>query len=389
MCHHAPHRHPIFCILPPQILRELARNGTAAERDVALATLATDQTARMTRVTCELQESGAHHALMTAGPARKQRTVYDGGAREALPGRVVRNEGDMATKDAAVNEAYDGLGATWDFYFTAYQRNSIDDRGVRLDATVHYAERYDNAFWNGQQMIFGDGDGKYFNRFTAALDVIGHELTHGVTGSEARLAYLGQPGALNESISDVFGSLVKQFTLDQTADRADWLIGVGLLSSRVKANGGRAAALRSLKSPGTGYNDPVLGKDPQPAHMADFVHTSRDNGGVHINSGIPNRAFYLAAMAIGGKAWERAGRIWYETIRDRQLKPTAQFADFALRTAMAAGRLYGSASHERTAVLAAWRQVGVTVPSLQGEPRGPANVTTVGAADKKAVRRRR
>ena len=123
--------------------------------------------------------------------------------------------------------------------------------------------------------------------------------------------------------------------------------------------------------------------------MADFVHTSRDNGGVHINSGIPNRAFYLAAMAIGGKAWERAGRIWYETIRDRQLKPTAQFADFALRTAMAAGRLYGSASDERTAVLAAWRQVGVTVPSLQAEPHVPASVATVGAADKKAARRRR
>lgn len=159
MCQCRQPRNPVFCILPPHLLRELARNGTPAERDIALATLATDQTARISRVTYEMQAAGARPALMSTGPAEKHRTIYDGGRLEALPGRVVRNEGGKAVRDVAANEAYQGLGATWDFYVAAYQRNSIDDEGMRLDATVHYAERYDNAFWNGQQMVFGDGDG--------------------------------------------------------------------------------------------------------------------------------------------------------------------------------------------------------------------------------------
>src|SRR4029079_10299870 len=134
-------------------------------------------------------------------------------------------------------------------------------------------------------------------------------LTHGVTQDEAQLVYSNQSGALNESLSDVFGSLIKQFSLNQTADQADWLIGAGLLTKQVKG-----VALRSMKAPGTAYDDPVLGKDPQPDHMSRFVTTAADRGGVHITSGIPNRAFYLAATAIGGYAWEVAGKIWYTTL---------------------------------------------------------------------------
>src|SRR5262249_6826367 len=149
----------------------------------------------------------------------------------------------------------------------------------------------------------------YFNRFTISVDIMGHELTHGVTAYTAGLIYQGQSGALNESISDVFGSMVKQFALSQTVATADWLIGAGIFTPKV--NG---VALRSMKEPGTAYNDPVLGKDPQPADMAHYVNTSSDNGGVHINSGIPNRAFYLTAVALGGNSWDRAGRIWYATL---------------------------------------------------------------------------
>ena len=159
-----------------------------------------------------------------------------------------------------------------------------------LNGYVHFGQDYDNAFWNGQQMVFGDGDDDLFNRFTLSLDVIGHELTHGVTEDEAQLVYYREAGALNESVSDVFGSLVKQRVLNQTADQADWLIGAELLTDAVDG-----VALRSMAHPGTAYDDAVLGKDPQPAHMDDFVTTFADNGGVHINSGIPNRAFYLVA----------------------------------------------------------------------------------------------
>ncbi|HZQ60884.1 MAG TPA: M4 family metallopeptidase [Casimicrobiaceae bacterium] len=349
-----PPRHASSCctFLPPGVLRRIAQNGDAAQRAAALDTLATDQTLRLVRATYQLMDTGAHKVILTGAPAAKHRTIYDAQNKEALPGRVVRTEDSAPGRDVAVNEAYDGLGATYDFYAAAYDRNSIDDEGLHLDASVHYARRYDNAFWNGQQMVFGDGDGDLFNRFTIALEVIGHELTHGVTGDEAHLVYTGQPGALNESISDVFGSLVKQFAHKQKADEADWLIGAGLFTSKV-----HGVALRSMKAPGTAFDDPVLGKDEQPAHMRDFLHTSADNGGVHINSGIPNHAFYLAAVAIGGYAWEKTGRIWYDTLRDKRLKPTATFTQFAHLTAQNASHLYGNAV--RKAVVDAWKAVGV------------------------------
>src|SRR5690606_10184478 len=155
-----------------------------------------------------------------------------------------------------------------------YGRNSIDDAGMTLVGSVHYGQDYDNAFWDGSQMVFGDGDGRIFNRFTVAQDVVAHELTHGVIDSEGGLTYMAQSGALNESLSDVFGSLVKQFHLHQSADQADWLIGAGLFLPSVQARG-----LRSMAEPGSAFDDPVLGKDPQPGHMRDYVDTSEDRGG--------------------------------------------------------------------------------------------------------------
>jgi Zn-dependent metalloprotease len=211
----------------------------------------------------------------------------------------------------------------------------------------------DNAFWNGDQMVYGDGDGELFQRFTKSIDVIGHELTHGVTQYQAGLQYDGESGALNESFSDVFGSLVKQKINNQTAEEADWLIGQGLLASTVKG-----IALRSMKAPGTAYDDPLLGKDPQPAHVKDKYTGTDDNGGVHINSGIPNYAFYLAAVAIGGYAWEKAGKIWYITLRDR-LNAQADFKTAANVTIQVAGELYGNGSDEQKAVQDAWQKVGV------------------------------
>ena len=232
----------------------------------------------------------------------------------------------------------------------------VDNQGLPLLATVHFDANYDNAFWNGQQMVFGDGDGQLFNRFTISLDVIGHELTHGVTQTDAKLVYQDQSGALNESISDVFGSLVKQFALNQTADQADWLIGAGLFTANVQG-----VALRSMKAPGTAFNDPVLGQDPQPATMQNYVQTASDNGGVHINSGIPNHAFYLVATQIGGYAWQKAGLIWYNTLHDPALQQTSDFQSFAQLTANNADQLFGQGSAEGQAVRAGWNEVGITL----------------------------
>ncbi len=348
-------RHSIFCILPPHILTNLARNGSPEEREFALQALAADQTLRTNRLTYSLAGGlQIPHPAASLAPPQEKRSIYDAGQIQDLPGKLARAEGQPAVSDVAVNQAYDGLGDTFTFYLNAYDRNSIDNAGMPLVASVHYGKKYDNAFWNGQQMVFGDGDNIIFTGFTGSTDVIGHELTHGVTGSEANLTYQGQSGALNESISDVFGSMVKQYKLKQTADQADWLIGAGILAKGIKG-----VALRSMKAPGTAYDDPKLGKDPQPADMAHYVKTGEDNGGVHINSGIPNHAFYLVATALGGNSWEKAGRIWYDTLIDHNLKPNASFATFANLTVNNAGSRYGAGSTEQKAVRDSWLKVGV------------------------------
>ena len=350
----ATNRNPIFCILPPYILDSIAKNGTAEQRVTAIETLAVDHTLRAIRAAVARVGPISRSAGALATPGAKQRSIYTANNTQTLPGKLVINEGDKPGKDVAVNEAYDGLGATYDLFWDVYQRNSIDDEGLPLQATIHFDKNYDNAFWDGRQMVFGDGDGNLFNRFTISIDVIGHELTHGVTEDEAQLQYFAQSGALNESVSDVFGSLVKQRFLKQTADKADWLIGAGLLSKKIKG-----VALRSMKAPGTPFDDPLLGKDPQPAHIKNYVHTQKHNGGVHTNSGIPNHAFYLVAIALGGNAWDKAGRIWYATLKDAQLRATSGFTRFAHLTFTNAGQLYGVGSLEQKAVNEAWKQVGV------------------------------
>jgi Zn-dependent metalloprotease len=337
--------------IPPHILRHLAEHtDDEALRDHVQATLEESTQVRGERVVL------ATLASVIGVPAgEKRRTVYDARNTRALPGKLVRGEGDAATRDVVVNEAYDGAGKTYDFYQKVYRRNSVDDKGLRLDSTVHYGVDFDNAQWNGRQMIYGDGDRKYFERFTKCIDVIGHELTHGVTQYSAALEYKDQSGALNEHFSDVFGVLVKQYSLKQTAGKADWLVGAGLFTSRV-----HGVAIRSMKAPGTAYDDPQLGKDPQPAHFRDYRKMRSDNGGVHINNGIPNHAFYLAATLLGGKAWEVAGKIWYVTLT-RELRATAQFHDCADATCKVAGDLFGAGSAPQHAVAEAWKSVGVPV----------------------------
>jgi Zn-dependent metalloprotease len=298
--------------------------------------------------------------------ATPQRSLHDARQRTELPGVLVRGEGSQPSGDASVDEAYDGLGATWEVLARVYSRDSLDGQGLPLVATVHYGSNYDNAFWDGRQMVFGDGDGVYFSSFTRSVDVVAHELAHGLTQYTAGLTYVGQPGALNESASDVWGALVKQWVRGQTAEEADWLVGAELFTDRV-----RGVALRSMAAPGTAYDDPVLGKDPQPAHMDDYVvlphDADNDNGGVHINSGIPNKAFHLFATALGGYAWERAGQVWFDTMATRGFIPRdVDFLPFAAATVTMAGRRYGTGSEVEQALRAAWAGVGIEVAARPG-----------------------
>lgn len=345
-------------LLPPYLLQSIAERGPERPAECARKTLIRDNEIRAARA----ESARPSPPAAAATPGQVNRTIYDAAGSETLPGTQVRAEGEPATGDAAVDEAYDGLGDTWSLFFEAYSRDSLDNAGLPLLGTVHYGQDYANAFWDGRQMVFGDGDGQLFNRFTASLDVIGHELSHGVIEYTANLRYADQSGALNESIADVFGSLVKQRTLGQSAAEADWLIGAELFTDQVQG-----VALRSMSAPGTAYDDPVLGKDPQPGHMDGFVTTSDDNGGVHINSGIPNKAFHLAATALGGNAWEEAGAIWYGALTGQGLSANADFLAFAQAT-IAAAAARGEA--QRQAVEDAWAGVGVSAGAV---PSGPAS----------------
>ena len=337
---------PIRSFIPPFIHKEIARNGSDEQREAAL-----DQLAASERLRGQRQAFAAFGVVTPTGG--RQRAVYDCGHAQKLPGRLVRSEGGSAAADVSVNEAYAGSGSMYDFLSKIYSRNSVDGRGMRLNSSVHYGVGYQNAFWNGRQMVYGDGDGRIFNRFSRSIDVIGHELTHGVTQYEAGLDYHDQPGALNESFSDVFGTLLKQWVKKQTVRQADWIVGAGIFTRRIKAVG-----LRSMKAPGTAYDDPLVGRDPQPAHMKDYYDGSADDGGVHINSGIPNHAFYLAATAIGGRAWEKAGKVWYAALCGR-LRHDSSFADAAAATQAAAAELFGKTGKVTQAVRDAWKQVGV------------------------------
>jgi hypothetical protein len=275
-------------------------------------------------------------------------TVHTADSTTALPGRAVRSAGSPASGDVAVDEAATGVTGALALFAEVYGRASYDGAGAPVSLTVHYGQDYDNAFWDGTQLVFGDGDGRVFERFTKPVDVLGHELTHAVTEHSAGLVYRDQPGALNESVSDVFAACLKQRLLGQTPDEADWLIGEGIFAAGIQAR-----ALRDMAAPGTAYDDPALGRDPQVGHLDDYVSTPDDNGGVHLNSGIPNRAFQVAAVAIGGSTWEGAGRVWYDALTGGAVGPTTEFAAFAAATVAAAGV-------HADAVGSAWETVGVT-----------------------------
>ncbi|HIK15432.1 MAG TPA: peptidase M4 family protein [Leptolyngbyaceae cyanobacterium M33_DOE_097] len=257
--------------------------------------------------------------LSTLTPSAKvghaMRKIYDSQHEWEQRVELVRSEGDPVNSDLVVNKVYDYVGIVRDFFKKVLNRDSIDNSGMDLVLNVHFGQKYLNAFWDGDEMTFGDGDGEIFVGFADSLDVVAHELAHGVTQFTAGLEYKDQSGALNESFSDVFGTAITQFANQETADTADWLIGDEIMGPRLYGE-----ALRSMKEPGTAYSNSLMGKDSQPSHMKDYYSGPKDNGGVHINSGIPNKAFYLTSMDIGT---DKAVLIWYTALQ--RLTPTTDF----------------------------------------------------------------
>jgi Zn-dependent metalloprotease len=288
------------------------------------------------------------------------RSTYDAGGSEYPKGglgTLARGEGSGPSGDAAIDAAHDNAGLVHEFYSTVLGRNSIDDRGMAIKSVVHFGKAYNNAYWDGSKMTYGDGDGKFFSPLSGALDVVGHEMTHGVVEHTAGLVYRNQSGALNESWGDVFGEVIEQWAENRsgfgTVDAAlgaDWLIGEDVFTP------GRAGdALRSMKAPGTAYKGiPGVQDDMQPAHMKNYNKMTGDNGGVHVNSGIPNKAAYEAGVRIGS---EKLAKIWYKALTS-YLKSNSTFDDAAAATLAAAKQLYGTGA-EAQAVADAWNAVGI------------------------------
>jgi Zn-dependent metalloprotease len=357
---HSPDCEGACFIVPPHMLRVLKMRGDKKVAKMAAALLDEDVKVREHRASCAGRpmhlEAGVLLAPHSGAASVKnlQREIHDGGGRAALPGKLARGEGDPCSDDEAVDSCYDMTGAVYDLVFERFGRDSLDGAGMPLVVTVHHRKNYNNAFWNGVQMAFGDGDGQIFRTFLETT-VVAHEMAHGIVQHSGGLAYQGQSGALNESIADVLGTIARQHAEGTDVYAADWLIGKGILGPEISGE-----ALRSMKMPGTAYSDALLGQDPQPYHMRFYVDTTADNGGVHINSGIPNHAFYLACMYLGGNAWERPGQIWYHALQ-RLNNPYATFHEWAAATVQSAITLHGLGAREVMAVRRAWTLVGLPV----------------------------
>lgn len=350
---------PLRCIIPPYIADKLVESDNKQLQQEGLENKLLNYRMRSDRkFLSSLSPSHQRALAVTKKVAKKPKAiieVYTSNHLRNLPGTLLSKSGRKYEDEDAQNVYYAG-SQTWKFYYDLFQRNSIDDNGMTMIHSVHYGKKYDNAMWNGRQMLYGDGDQKVFDSFTKDIDIIGHELTHGVTQFTANLNYENQPGALNESMSDVFGIMIKQRALKQDVKTADWLIGENVMI-------GDEYALRSLKAPGTAYkNHPLYGDDPQPATMDDYVdlpnNDQGDWGGVHYNSGIPNYAFYVTAFNIGGYSWEKAGVIWYAALT-KELQPDADFDAAKKATIKQAEIIFGKGSVEEKAVKSGWKAAKV------------------------------
>jgi len=287
----------------------------------------------------------AGEPLATLAP-KPALTMYDCKNTQSLPGAPVGNPGK--SKDATVRRALAETGLVAEFYAKVFGRNSIDNAGMTLVSSVHYGKAFNNAQWTGTQMLYGDGDGRLFVDFTRGNDVIGHELTHGVTQHTLQLDYADDAGGLNESLSDCFGSMFRQWQANQKASAADWLIGKDIIGPTARARG--LSCLRNMANPAD-----TKAIAPQPTQYSQ-LHPGMDP---HYTSGPPNLAFCLASKTVGGYSWDTIGKVWYTVMTTSGQQPNMTMPTFSARTRQVAGHLFGAASAVAKAVDAAWKQVGL------------------------------
>lgn len=337
-------------IIPKDVLERFAKDKSLPQksRDAFQATADLEPIWRKLRVAQNqaIQASLVAQSKTLALATAPKVTVYDCKNTTSLPGSPIA--GPETSTSQTVKRTFDQTTAVAVFYQSCFGRNSVDDLGMTLMSSIHYDKDYNNAFWNGTQMTYGDGDGQIFIDFTKSNDVIAHELTHGVTQYTAGLVYTNEAGALNESVSDVFGSMFRQWQANQSFAKADWLIGAEIMGPAAKAKG--YSCLRDLSDPGGAHC-----LSPQPNNYKKYQR----GGDPHHNSGIPNHAFYLAAKSIGGQSWNEAGKVWYAALTSSKATKNMTFKSFAKLTRSAAKALFAANPAVYAAVDGAWISVGV------------------------------
>jgi Zn-dependent metalloprotease len=340
---------PCTCfIIPPDVLKKLASDRNLSDR----ARAAARNTATVSTEMRKLREQALAVTVAASAAARPTRalakapeiTVYDCKHHQTLPGALVAKPG--TSKDATAKRTFKETTAVAEFYRAVFKRNSVDDAGMTLLSSVHYGVDYDNAMWNGTQMVYGDGDNALFVDFTLGNDVIGHELTHGVTQHSLQLGYSGDAGGLNESLSDCFGSMFRQWQAKQDSASADWLIGSDILGPDAKKKG--YTCLRNMADPA---DKQCIA--PQPVKYSQITKGMDP----HYSSGPPNLAFCLACKGVGGKSWETVGQVWYRAMTGFGPSPKMTMKAFAARTRELAGSMFDK--QVAGAVDKAWKGVGL------------------------------
>jgi vibriolysin len=297
----------------------------------------------------------------------KNREMHNLNHGTTLPGTTVRIEGGAATGDSAIDTNYNWLGTVWDCYKNLFNRDSFDNAGAKLISSVHYSTNYVNAFWNGTQMVYGDGDNVNASNLANSMDVTAHELTHAVTERTSGLIYSGESGGLNEAMSDIFGNVCEWYRDGQVVSGNTWKVG-----EDVWTPGTAGDALRYM-------NDPALDGD-----SLDYWTSSAGNVDVHYSSGIANLAFYLLSQGgthprgksstnVTGIGIAKAAQVFYRANTSIMTSST-NFAAAKTATEQAAAQL-GYTAAEQASVTAAWIAVGVGAPP---PPPPPTIVLTNG-----------
>jgi Zn-dependent metalloprotease len=350
---HMEHRGHGCFIVPQKVMERFAKDKklTAEQRQYFVDAVKLERhwrdaraaTAKLVHLSQSVLRTAVSAQVAAAPPAN---LLFDCNHGTALPGTPIANPG--ASGDASAKRAFVETAAVVKFYRTVFGRNSLDNAGLTLISSIHFSVNYNNAGWTGSQMRYGDGDGNIFIDFTRGNDVIGHELTHGVTQYTSGFNYANQAGGLNESMSDVFGSMYRQWRANQTVNTADWLIGKEIMGPGATARG--YTCLRDMANPAAKH---CLA--PQPTKFSQY-HNGMDP---HESSGIPNLAFTKAAKSIGGKSWDKAGKIWYKALSGFAPSPNMTMKAFANRTRKLAGSMFPADPSIKTAVNAAWIAVGL------------------------------